>query len=255
LPSLASGQGDPLFQDLIATSPIKPSISESEKLEIFIEALHQREASNQKKFLKSIFKSTHQKFLKRYAQYSDLGEVFQTGNYDCLTATALFSIILSETDFSFRIIETNYHIFILVNTHEGEVLLETTDRFSGFVDRPEEIQLRIGSYKENKIIAADTDKTYYHYSFELFHEVTPNQLAGLLYFNQAIKAYNRNDLLTCALLLEHSKRNYESPRVEEFAKVLVKSILESNLSTEIKGRVILKYKNSILSKSSLVASR
>ncbi len=255
LPSLGIGQVNPLFQELITTSPVKPSVQESKKLKNFVQELQQKEVTSEKKFLKSIFKATHQKFLKSYSQYSDLGEVFQTGKYDCLTATALFSIILTETHFDFKIIETNYHIFILVNTANGEVLLETTDRLSGFVDQPDEIKKRIGSYRENNILHAGNDKTYYQYSFNLFREVAPNQLAGLLYFNQAIKAYNRNDLLRCAILLEQSKRIYESPRVEELAVVLVKSVLESSLSSDVKGRVIRQYKNLVLGKGSPMASR
>lgn len=255
LPGLAAGQGDPLFQELIATSPVKPSVQESQKLEIFIQDLQQKKVKSENKFLKSIFKATHQKFLKRYSQYSDLGEVFQTGKFDCLTATALFSVILTEIGFDYKIIETNYHIFILVNTEAGEVLLETTDRLSGFVDHPEEIKNRISSYRENEVMRVGSDKTYYHYSFDLFHEVAPHQLAGLLYFNQAIKAYNKNDLLTCAALLDQSKRIYESPRVEELAIVLVKSVLESDLSADVKGRVIRQYKNFVLGKGTPMASR
>jgi hypothetical protein len=255
LPGLVSGQSDPIFQELIFTSPAKPSVQESEKFKTFVQALQQKEVMSEKKFLKSIFKATHQKFLKSYSQYSDLGEIFQTGRYDCLTATALFSIILNETHFDYKIFETNYHIFILVQTSDGEVLLETTDRLSGFVVQPDEIKNRIDSYRENKIMNAGADKTYYQYSFDLFHEVAPHQLAGLLYFNQAIKAYNRNDLLTCATLLEQSKRIYESPRVEELAIVLVKSVLESNLSADVKGRVIRQYKGFVLGKGSPMASR
>lgn len=257
LPTLVEGQVAPLFQQLIATSPVKPSLRESEKLSTFIQKMQQQEVKSEKKFLRSIFKATHQKFLKTYSEYADLGEVFQNGRFDCLTATALLSIILSQTHFDYKIIETNYHIFILVNTTNGQVLLETTDRLSGFVDDPTEISRRIGAYRQSTITNYDNvnDKMYYHYSFNLFHEVTPNQLAGLLYFNQAVKSYNKQDLLACASLLELSKRIYESPRVEELAIVLIKSIIESDLSTAVKSRVIHQYKNYVLSKGSPVASR
>ena len=237
------------------TSPTKLSERDSEKLTGFIQALQQKKGLSEKKFLKSIFKSTHQKFLKSYSQYADLGEVFLNGRYDCLTATSLFSIILSETKFDFKIIETNYHIFILVNTEDGQVLLETTDRLSGFVVNPFDINRRIDSYRQNELVNSVGNKTYYHYSFDLFHEVAPHQLAGLLYFNQAIKAYNKNDLLACASLLEQSRKIYESPRIEELAIVLVKSVLESDLSANVKSKVIRQYKNFVMEKNSPVASR
>ena len=255
LPTLVTGQVSPAFQELIAASSLKPTLKESEKLTNYIQSLQKQKRTSDKKFLKSIFKATHQRFLKSYSQYADLGEVFRSGRFDCLTATALLSVILDETQFDYKIIETNYHIFILVNTESGPVMLETTDRLLGFVEDQTEIDKRIGSYRQNKIVTSGNDKMYYHYSFDLFHEVRQDQLAGLLYFNQAIKAYNNGDLLACASLLEKSKRIYESPRVEELAIVLVKSVLESNLSADVKNQVIHQYRNIIMGKNFPVASR
>ena len=255
LPALSKGQVAPLFEELVITSYVKPSVQESQKLTHFIQTLQRQEVKSEKKFLKSIFKLTHQKFLKSYSQYADLGEALTSGRFDCLTGTALLSTVLTEAHFDYRIMETNYHIFMLVNTKEGQVLLETTDRLSGFVDDPDEINKRIASYRQNMIMNVSNDKTYYEYGFDLFREVRPSQLAGLLYFNQAIKAYNKHDLLGCASLLEQSKRIYESPRIEELAIVLVKSILESDLSATVKGRVIQQYKNYVFGKTSPVASR
>ena len=255
LPTLVTGQVSPIFQELIATSSTKPTLRESEKLTNYIQSLQKQKSTSDKKLLKSIFKTTHQRFLKSYSQYADLGEVFTSGRFDCLTATALLSVVLDGMHFNYKIIETNYHIFILVETENGQVMLETTDRLFGFVEDPSEIEKRIGSYRQNKIVASGNDKMYYHYSFDLFHEVDQSQLAGLLYFNQAIKAYNTGDLLACASLLEKSKNIYESPRVEELAIVLVKSVLESNLSADVKNQVIHQYKNIIMGKNSPVASR
>ena len=255
LPGLAMGQGDPLFDQLISTSPAKPTLEQTTRLTSFTENHQLQEAKSEKKFLKSIFKATHQQFLKTYSQYADLGEVFTTGRFDCLTGTALLSVVLTENHFDYSIVETKYHIFILVNTSTGQVLLEATDRLSGFVDDPDEINKRIASYRQNKLMNIGDDKTFYQYSFNLFHEVRPDQLAGLLYFNQAIKAFNRHDLLACASLLEQSERIYESPRVEELAIVLVKSVLESNLSAAVKGKVIQQYKSYVFGKNSPVASR
>lgn len=255
LPTLVAGQMTIPFQEFIATSSIKPSQEDSEKLADFIINLQKKEGKSEKKFLKSIFKATHQKYLKTYSQYTELGEIFNSGKYDCLTATTLFSIVLSQTHFDYKIIETNYHIFLLVNTTEGQVLLETTDRLSGFVEDSLEIKNRIDVYRKNTISNTDNTKMYYQYSVNLFHEVTPNQLTGLLYFNQAIKAYNKHDLLACTRFLELSKRIYDSPRIEELAIVLMKSVLESNLSTTVKSQIIHQYKNYVLSKSAPVASR
>lgn len=255
LPALALGQVTPLFKEFISTSMVKPTQSESEKLNNFIITVRNQRWTSEKKFLKSIFKDAHQKFLKRYAQYSDFGEIFKNGKYDCLTGTALFSVILGEMHFDYKIIETNYHIFILINTKSGQVMFETTDRLYGFIEDPIEIDSRIDSYRQNKITMAGNDKLYYHYTFDLFQEVSPDQITGLLYFNQAIKSYNREDLIACASFLEQAQLIYKSPRVDELAIVLLKSVLESNLYPDIKNQLLHQYKYLVMSKSSPVASR
>lgn len=254
---LFAGAQSSLLNELMATSCSGDVTAASENIREFEDDLKNRKrGTSDFTFLKAIFTKTQQKFLKHYSQYTDLHEIFSTGKYDCLTATGLFSVLLSDLGFQYRIIETNYHIFLLVQTEKGEVLLETTDRFNGFVAGKDDIENRLGSYKKNLLTAdAGAGKVYHTYHFSLYQDVHPNQLTGLLFYNQAVKAFNNKELLTSAELLNKSRALYDSPRVAELAVMITESVLDSNLSEDTKLLILKRYKNYWEQRSRLMAIR
>lgn len=237
------GQG--ILNDLLATSSgFNNSSVPAQQIESLIERLKAKKTTSDINFLRRVFVETHRKFLKNYSQYSDMSEVFTAGKYDCLTATSLYSVVLDGLDFDYNIIETNYHIFILVNTSHGEVLLETTDLWNGFVTDSKKIDQRIGNYKQNTIAAIPAkDKKFYLFNLNLYHRLQQNQLPGLLYFNQAVKAYNSGDWEHCSILLDKAKAIYNSPRIEELTLILVESVKNSLLDTDKKQNLLEKYRD------------
>jgi len=242
-----------LLSDFLSVSPA--GVQEGpQKIRDHVNYLRSKDFKNEIAFLHKIFWSTQKKFLKTYSPYETFGELFTSGKYDCLTATSLYSLILTEFDFDFSVIETNYHIFIVVHTSSGNVLLETTDRYNGFVQDKKEIESRIGAYKENLIATANPNATYYAYSFDLYKKINPLQLTGLLHFNQAVNAFNKHEWLTCANELSLSEKKYESPRVKELAVLLVQSVLASgDVKDEIKDFILKQFKPYWLDKQPTVA--
>jgi hypothetical protein len=200
----------------------------------------QKESYTDREFLHSIFKKTQKEFLHRYTQYADLDELAH-GSFDCLTATTLFAVILTRSGYDFRIIETNYHIFLLVSTEEGQVLIETTDRFDGFVTAKEDIAKKMEEYR-TQVAQAPVSYTPYQYDFQVFGEIDSTQLAGLLYFNQAVKAYNEGRWIDCSKKIRMAANHHNSPRVGALAAVLIcatsvagieeaeRELIQSNLS-------------------------
>ena len=256
VPLCVSAQNRSLLTELLSTSKEADLIATGVRLDEFEQALRKKASSSDYAFLQTIFRKTQQKFLNHYSQYTDLSEVFSTGKYDCLTATSLFSVVLSDFGIQHRIIETNYHIFLMVHTSQGEVLIETTDRYDGFVTDPKEIERRLGSYKENRIAStASLNNIYHAYHFSLYQDVAPHQLAGLLLYNQAVKAFNKKEFMQAADLLDRSKAIYESPRVAELAVIIIEAALESDLSQSNKQLILERYKNYWEQRSRLMAIR
>lgn len=207
------------------------------KLEHFVASLRDPgpESFRDHRHLSKIFRRVHQAYLKRYEAYSDFNALFADGRYDCLTATMLFAEVLSGLGYDFKIIETNYHIFIQVQTEDGLALLESTDRARGFVTDPDAMAARTTGYRSIIPQAADPAQTSYRYQFELYQEVQLDQLTGLLRFNQAVKAYNSGELLTSARLLEDSFISYPSDRCMELGDILVRTLVaRKEVTTELR---------------------
>jgi hypothetical protein len=215
-----------------------------QRLENLIHRLEAKRSNSDINFLRKVFVETHKRFLKNYAQYTDMSEVFTTGSYDCLTATSLYSIVLDRLNFDYSIIETNYHIFIVVNTSHGEVLLETTDRWNGFVTDSKKIDERIGNYKQNTVASLPAkDKKFYLYHLDLYRTLHQSQLPGLLYFNKAVKAYNAGAWEACSILLDKAKAIYDTPRIAELTLILIESVKNSPLHEDKKKVFLDRYRN------------
>lgn len=217
-------------------------IAATDELLAFVDKLSVKKGSfkTDKAFLNHLFAKTHQRFLRNYKEYSSFNELLDKGYYNCLTGTALYAILLDHFEFPYQIIETNYHIFLMVETSAGDVLLETTDPASGFTDSKSEIEKRIHVYRQNEIQKANKDKRYYHFSFDLYNDVNLDEMLGLLYYNQAIKAYNNHQWVNSIAYLEKASAQYRSPRLEEFSRIILLSLAESKLDPSLKENYIRK---------------
>jgi hypothetical protein len=97
-------------------------------------------------------------------------------------------------------------------------------------------------------------KTYYQYKTELYNVVNLDGIVGLLHYNRAVQAFNSQDLSASINHLDQAIRSYQSPRTEEFSKIILYSVMESKLDPSVKA-VFLKKIQSIRSvKMPVVAS-
>lgn len=211
----------------------------------FLNKLDKKQASvkSEQDFVSYVFSKTHNHFLKNYVAYASLDETFEKGSYNCLTGTILFSLILNHYNIKHEVIETNYHIFILAETKEGQVLLETTDPVNGFVTASTEIESRIKLYKQNEIQAEQTGKSYYKFRVELFNSLTMDELRGLVHYNMAVNSFNQQDLQQAVKHFVNAQQLYSSARIEEFSQVLLLSLQQSELDQKTKENCM----NTILS--------
>ena len=254
IPLLGYGQVNSVLHELVATSTSQNVSLTDSRIKSFILELKGSPSISDIRLLKRVFHRTQKEFLHQYDSYPDFSEIFNSGRYDCLTATSLFSVVLDELNFRYSIIETNYHIFLMVKTSKGEVLLETTDRFNGFVRNEKAIHQRIGTYRKGVTVDTGNQNTY-RYACDLYREVKPGQLPGLLYYNQAVKAYNAGRLEKCGELLAKAKSIYDTPRINEFESIFLKSVVESKLDDPAKIRIIRQFKGKMLEKTPILASR
>lgn len=256
--SLCVAQPIDLLPELLKSYPATRPQEITQSLEkLIINLEHKRGRLSDEDFLHLVFRESHRKFFRSYQPYAQFAQVLEEGKYDCLSATSFLSILLKRFDYDFKIIETNYHIFLLVETSKGQWLIESTDKLNGIVSDPVQIDKRISKYQSNDLIVASSkaDKIHYEFNLNLYQIVQPDQLPGLLYFNQAVIAYNENNLVDCAEKLDYARKIYESPRTAEFAVILVKSIAVSGLNDEVKRELIKPFVKYLKNTNSIIASR
>lgn len=217
----------------------------------FIGSLKSRKTSD-KRLVKRLFAKAHSDFLKRYKAYSQIDDVFEQGNFDCLSGTYFLACALDRLGLSYKIFETNYHVFLMVETNHGKILLESTDRDNGFVSNKMHIKEKIASYRETK---ANQDAEMYLSKLRMFHEILPSQLPGLLYFNRAVETFNKNQLKECCLYLEQAWKIYDNPRIEAFAPILIRSIEASELDKASKEKLMSTLQRHLQSSAYPIASR
>ena len=216
-------------QELVSTELSQTYIN---KISNFTKSLNKRNRS-EIKLAKSFFNKAHRNFLRSYHAYATVNDVFEKGNYDCLSGTYFLSIGLTNLGIKHRIIETNYHIFLIAETDQGDVLMESTDRYQGFIIDKEKIEERIANYRTNRT----NNSQLYLSHIKIYHEILPVQLSGLLYFNLAVESFHKNDFIASCEYLQNAWKIYDNPRIEEFKPILARSILNSQLTEKQKDNL------------------
>jgi hypothetical protein len=264
LPSIALSQ--PNFESRVGTAVTKERISEfcavdglsknAPEISDFLLRLEDKfRERNSLKFSQFLFTKTRQSFLRRYVHEASFRQTLEKGQYNCLTGTALYAVLLDHFSIPYRIVETNYHIFLMVRTEEGEVLFEATDPLNGFVDNATEIEKRIERYRRNAPLqVADQTKKYYTYNVNLYRDVSFDEVKGLLHYNLSTEAYNARNFQSAILHLERTVSSYNSPRLYEFSTVLLLAVMESDLEPAVRQSYIAKVQSIRKRQLTVVAS-
>lgn len=203
-------------------------IAFEKELEGFIEqiARKKRKYKRESKFLEYVFYKTHHKFLKNYMLYSSFGDLIENSNYDCVAGTALYALILERLDIDYTIKEFDYHVLLIAKTDSGEVLFESTDPINGFVKSKSEINKRIQFYttpelENGAIKSIGAKEKLDQQSYSVNNDINIQQLAGLQFYNMAVKSYNQTDYIQAIQSLEKGIRHYNSNRFQVFLGILL----------------------------------
>lgn len=220
-----SGSGHKLKIDdvkevILVDSEINYSNLALEKINSVLAHLEKRQGKYRSEgdFLEYLYFYTHRKLLKTYTQYPTLEETLLNGDYDCLTATAIYSLLLSELSIEHAVIETNYHIYILVNPDtENQFLIETTDPRNGFIADQDEIQASRNEYLKNNLSERNT---LISFDFNIERRLEHKELLGLLFYNQSIKELNSGHWEKARAIAHRALEYYSATRVSTLVNII-----------------------------------
>ncbi len=199
-----------------------PNVKKLAKLRRFIEniTLKKRRFKNESQFLSHVFYKTHEKFLKTYTAHATVTDIFSKGEYDCVSGTALYAILLDQLNIDYTIKEFDYHVLLLINA-DKTYMIESTDPLHGFVEHKKEIHSRISDYaneaeKSVKLAKIGSEKSEKQHPESINNDINLKQLLGLQYFNNAVYFYNKEMPVETITSLKHSLRYYNSKRIRAF---------------------------------------
>lgn len=176
-----------------------------------------RRYKDERAFLKHIFKRTHRKFLDFYTPYTDFYSIFESGKYNCLSASALYAWQLHALGYEVKILESETHVLISTEADGKPVLFEATNPNQGFIDDENIINAHLKQVEEYTQLPG----RFYRLQLNGFESVDLKQLAGLQYFNHAAKAFNQGNYLEATEAVEKGKLLYNGRHVQALASLLL----------------------------------
>lgn len=170
--------------------------------------------------LRQVFQKSHQQLFKTYQQHSTFNDMLDEGKFDCVSASAALALLLDRYEFDYKVVETDYHVFIVVNLEGNDIILESTLPIGGMITAPSEVASYLEGYKANATVqlkslnqrlgAPKIDLS----DNAIFRQVNLTQLAGLQYYNDAISHFNEQSFYKAAIQLNKALKLYDSKRIE-----------------------------------------
>lgn len=147
-----------------------------------------------KAFSKGLFKEVHSHFFVKYEDIASFGEIFEKGYYNCVSATALFAVILDHYSVPFQIKELPSHVYLVAYPGVHNILFEATNPNGFYVPDSKAKESYVNDLLKLKLITQEyINKVGYPRAFEEMYYSQDNidlvQLASFQYYNQALTLY------------------------------------------------------------------
>lgn len=148
--------------------------------------------SDEGKKIKFLTAEVPKRFLKTYVSVTHFSTIFETGEYNCVSATALYALILDKLSIPYIIKETPNHVYLVAYPSSSGILIESTMPKNGYyMPKSKEVESIVELLMFNDLITEDEIKQNGHLSIfsKYFYSdkvISLRELTGLQYFNEAL---------------------------------------------------------------------
>lgn len=152
---------------------------------------------NQK--IKLSYSNVHSRFLKKYNDNEYFPVIFQTGTYNCVSASMLYAMIFDDLDIPYNVKASSNHVYLVANPGSNSIVIESTNpSFEQKIFTGEFKQQYVNYLKTSKLISESEykNKSVEEIFEEKFKEVRDaefNNLPGFQYYNKALTKLQNND--------------------------------------------------------------
>lgn len=203
--------------------------------------------SNDALFLRSIFYRVHKNKLVDYRKMATMDETLKTGEFGCLTGTALYALVLDHFGFKYEIIELTNHVYIQVVVGDRLMVMESTLPEEGLINLSRELTANAehNGLDPRNIGTLTTvgDGSVDEWNLvNGYNKITLRELSGLQYFNESVRLYTEKEYITAMEMINEAYARYPSNRNEKLMQLVINKILKYDLiKEEVKNKYLAQY--------------
>jgi hypothetical protein len=183
------------------------------------------------KKVKFIYDYVHKQFLKVYKLQNSFADIFTKGEYNCVSASALYAVIFTKLNIPFNIIEAPQHVYLITYPETLKILIETTSPEKGYYQFNDNfINQYVKSLLNSKLISkSEFENNTANQLFDKYYFIskglTLKELVSLQYSNYAI--YNLEEKKYSEAINEIKKAYFLNPYDRN--KYILKSTIIYNI--------------------------
>lgn len=152
-----------------------------------------------KRIVKKVFNTVHDRLLIKYELENQFVEIFETGYYNCVSASAIYSYCFEALGINHSVVEVPTHVYVIAQIEDETWVIESTDPQQGYYEVDEDsYEDYLEDLVEQKMI---TEEMLDHPKLDsILNDLFPSQfittgrLTAFQYFNQAIYDYEEKKL-------------------------------------------------------------
>ena len=187
---------------------------------------------SEEKIIRELHKRVHERFLTRYRSLIDFNEIFVNGEYNCVSSTAIFALVLEELGIPYYVQEQPGHVLIMAYPNTSNITVEMTTVKNAFVIPPRK---NINRAVENllalqlvtpKQVSTMGNVQVYDLFFNERAKLTINQLIGIQFFNHAITSVNSDQTEKSLSYICKAERFYNVYRTQILKSEVLLDLVE-----------------------------
>ena len=235
---------NPDYLSLFIASSGKTSLADYQKIRDNYTSFYQKlntkklKTNSEPKKIKTIYKTVHDQYFKKYELKTKFGEIFSSGNFNCVTASALYAIILNDMGVPFIVKETPVHVYLVAYPDVKNIKIESTDPLDGYYYYDQRGKTSFIDYLlKNKLISEEEyrnsqpDEIFNKY-FYSDKDIHLRELLGLHYLNQGVYKIMDKNLKEGYNELEKAYVFYPSERVRFLLLSTLSELINNQNYTE-----------------------
>ncbi|CAN5129812.1 hypothetical protein BH09BAC3_BH09BAC3_27990 [soil metagenome] len=151
---------------------------------------------DEKSQAKIIFEEVHKAFLIKYSDTVSFSSIFRNGLYNCVSGSAMYSIVLSHYQIPYEIREVPTHVYVIAYPKSHNILFESTDPrgYYSLSDKSIESQIEAlvnAGYVLRPYVNEVGARKAFNEFFYSRTSIDIQNLAGIQYWNGSLRDRNK----------------------------------------------------------------